>query len=277
MDFSQIFYDFFGKRIAEQGLYGPIEYLVYAGIMLALLFFVLFPLLDKRGIKFDSKFLLALLPYILFGAGLRVLEDMAIIPSSWNPLELAYYFVTPGIYIFIAAVTVACLFISLMLSKQFKFSFHKIFAGIGLIPSLPLLIFELLAFKAWLGVLAVLILTVVTVAILFFVFKKLGWKILQNKLNVFALTSQVFDGSATFVATQFFLCGEQHPLSGWLLDIFPVSFIFAKIVLVLVIIHYVDEEIENKNLRGFIKIIVIVLGFATGGRDLLTLGVGTCL
>jgi len=232
---------------------------------------------DKRGIKFNSKFLLALLPYILLGSALRVLEDMDILPRSWNPLEMAYYFVTPGIYMLIAVATIAGLFLALFLSKKFKKDFHKVFAGIGLAFALPLTAFEMAHFQAWFGFFAVLAITVAVTGILFFAFKKLRWKILENRLNLLALASQTLDGSATFVATQFFVCGEQHPLSGFFLELFPLSFIGVKVALVLVIIHYVDKEIENENLRGFIKIIVAILGFATGLRDILTLGVGTCL
>jgi len=296
MDLYQIFYDFFAKRIAEQGQYNPVEYIVYGAIMLFLAFFVIFPLLHKRGIKFDSKFLLALLPYILFGSALRVLEDMVILPSSWNPLEFAYYLVTPGIWLLIAAVTILGLAISILLAKRFKVSFHKTFAAIGLILALPLLAFELLYFSAWTGVLAVLALSFfmlpvtwiflqLTAPIITFiakifgkVFDSLAWKnLLRQKINLMAVFSQALDGSATLVATQFFFCGEQHPLSGYLLELFPLSFVFAKVALVLVIIHYVDKEIKNENLRGFIKIVVAILGFATGLRDILTLGVGTCL
>ena len=241
------------------------------------LFFVIFPLLDKRKVKFDAKFMLTLLPYILLGSALRVLEDLSFISRSWNPLEAAYYFVTPGIYIFIALVTLVSLFGSLALSKKFGFPFHKLFAAIGLILALPILAFEIMHFQAWLGFFEVVALTIGISLILIFVFGKLKWSLLKGNLNRLALVSQLLDGTATFVATQFFFCGEQHPLSGFLLDWFPASFIGVKIALVLIILHYVDKNIENKNLRGFIKIVVAVLGFATGLRDLLTLGVGTCL
>ncbi len=277
MDLGSIFYEFFAQRIAERGLYGPVEYIVYGAIMLFLLFFIIFPLLDKRGVKFNTKFTLALLPYILLGSALRVLEDMSFLPRSWNPLEPAYYFVTPGIFLFIAAVTLACLFISLAISKKFKVDFYKLFAAIGLILSVPIVFFEILNFQAWIGVIEVLLLVAVTIALLVFIFQKLGKKILKPGLNKLAIISQALDGFATIVATQFFFCGEQHPLSGFLLESFPLSFVFAKIALVFVILYYVDKEIKNENLRGFIKIVIIVLGFATGLRDLLTLGVGTCL
>ncbi len=277
MDFSQILYDFFAKRIVEQGLYGPAEYLVYGAIMLFLAFFVIFPLLDRRGIKFNDRFFLALLPYILFGSALRVLEDMEFLPRSWNPLEMAYYFVTPGIYLLIAVATIGCLLLAKKISKKFGISFHKTFGGIGALLAVPVVLFELMHFQAWLGVFAVLALVAAIVVVLIFTFKKLNWVILQDNLNRLAIASQVMDGSATFVATQFFRCGEQHPLSSFFLDLFPLSFIFVKIALVLVILHYVDTNIKNKNLAGFIKIVVATLGFATGLRDLLTLGVGTCL
>ena len=277
MDAGQLLYDFFARRIAERGIYGPVEYLVYGAVMLLLAFFVIFPALDRRGIKFNARFLLALLPYILLGAALRVLEDMHILPRSWNPMEAAYYLVTPGIYLLIAAVTIACLFIALFISKKFNFSFHKVFAGIGLILALPIVVFELISFQAWLGFFAAITMVIAIVGALIFAFRKLNWVLLKDGLNQLALASQVLDGSATFVATQFFSCGEQHPLSGFLLGAFPLSFILVKVLLVLVILYYLDREIKRENLRGFAKIVVTVLGFATGLRDLLTLGVGTCL
>ncbi len=276
MDLSQIFYDLFARRIAESGQYNIVEYLVYGAIMLLLAFFVIFPVLHKRGVKFDHRFMVALLPYILLGSALRVLEDMAVLPSSWNPLEPAYYLVTPGIWVLIAAVTIGALLLSKLISNRFKVSFHKPFAVIGLALALPIVTIEFLNFAAWTGFFAAIAMAAAITGILFFAFKAFKWEILENRLNILAVASQALDGSATFIATQFFLCGEQHPLSGMLLGLFPLSFVLVKVALVLVIVHYVDKEIKNENLRGFIKIVVAILGFATGLRDLLTLGVGTC-
>jgi uncharacterized membrane protein len=242
-------------------------------------------LLDRRGVKFNAKFALALLPYILLGSALRVLEDMDLLQGSWSPLEAGYYFVTPGIYLFIAVVAIAALLASLFASKKFNVPFHALFAAIGLVPAIPIVLFEMLNFRAWLGVAEALLFAFAAVALLIFAIKRLKRKILESGMNRLAIASQALDGFATLVATgaisvpgaQFFSCGEQHPLSGFLLDFFPISFVIAKLGLVLLILYYVDREIKNENLRGFIKLVVIVLGFATGLRDLLTLGVGTCL
>ncbi|MCX6799218.1 MAG: DUF63 family protein, partial [Candidatus Diapherotrites archaeon] len=223
MGIQALLYDLFGKRIAESGTYGAVEYAVYGAIMLALCFFVIFPILDRRKIRFNARFMLALLPYILFGSALRVLEDMRVLPSSWNPLEPAYYFVTPGIYLLVAAITIAALFVSQAVAKKNEKLFFNFFAAIGLVLCVPVVIFELLNFRAWLGFVAVLALVAVIVASLFFAFKKINSKILAGNLNVLALSSQALDGSATFVATQFFRCGEQHPLSDFLLQAMPFS------------------------------------------------------
>ncbi len=277
MDIGQVLYDFFGKRIAEYGSYGIVEYIVYGAIMLALAFFVIFPALDRRGIRFNAKFMLALLPYILLGSAVHVLEDMHLLQRSWNPLELGYYFVTPGIYLLVAAVTLFCLFFSLFLSKKSGKDFHKIFAAIGIVLAAPVAVFELMNFRAWPGFFYVIAMLLAIVLVLIALGKLLKSRILQDNLNRLAIASQTLDGSATFIATQFFRCGEQHPASGFLLDLFPISFVIVKILLVLLIVYYIDKEIKRENLRGFIKIVIAILGFATGLRDLLTLGVGTCL
>ncbi len=300
MDIAQILYDFFGKRIAEHGTYGIVEYAVYGAIMLAFAFFVIYPALDKRNVKFNAKFLLALLPYILLGSALHVLEDMRLLPRSWNPLELGYYFVTPGIYLLVAVVTIFCLFISLFVSKKFNKDFHKIFAFIGLVFAAPVAVFELINSREVLGFFAVVAMVIAIVAISVFVFKKMHLTLLRNDLNKLALASQVLDGSATFVAVNFFKYGEQHPLSEFFLKtmpkilvaalfpeggpladvffkVFSFSYVIIKLLLVLVILYYIDKEIKRENLRGFIKIVIAILGFATGLRDLLTLTVATYL
>ena len=96
-------------------------------------------------------------------------------------------------------------------------------------------------------------------------------------MNILILAGQTLDGTATYVATQMFRCGEQHPLSEAILGIHPALFVAVKILIALMIIYAVDKEIEDENLRGFIKVAVAILGFAPGLRDMITVGAGTCL
>ena len=260
--------------------YNPVNTLVYGGILLLLSFFVIFPLLDRRGIKFDFKFILALLPYILFGSAFRVIQDMGIFSRSFNPLEFGYYTYTPGIWFLTAFIAFAGIAFAWLADKKFKTGFHKPFAAFGLLFSLPVLAFDVLNFKPASAGGVFLALAMVGFAVLaakLLLEKLLKNRLLENRFNLLVVAGQALDGSATFVATQVFSCGEQHPLSSAILGVYPVAFVIVKVVLAIVILHYIETEIQNENLRGFAKLLLLVLGMAPGLRDMITVGVGTCL
>ncbi|HLD59006.1 MAG TPA: DUF63 family protein [archaeon] len=289
MDISQVFYDLFGKRISDltNGLpsqYSPIEYIVYGVVFFAAAFFVVYPFLNKRGIKFNAKFALAALPFILLASVVRVLGDMRVIHGSPFPWEWSYYFVTPGLYVLFTAIPLFFIWLSYKISQKTKISFYKLLAGFGLILSVPVAVFEIINFKAaaiagFFGVIAlVLVVGFATIFIVDAVSKKLRKKIFfSNGIFKLALFGQLVDACSTFVATGFFRCGEQHPVSGIFLNAFPFSFVLVKIALVLVILYFAEKEIEDDNLKNFIAFLLIWLGFGPGLRDLFTLGVGTCL
>jgi uncharacterized membrane protein len=147
---------------------------------------------------------------------------------------------------------------------------------VGLFIAAPFFLYGLLYFKEPIGFLAVILGTGVIVLL----FSKLllprlfnGW---QNDQNRLALAAQALDGMATFVAIQFFHCGEQHFLPQAIISFSPALFPAVKILLVIAILYYLDKEVKNENLKGFIKTLIIILGFSTGLRDLFTLGAGTC-
>jgi len=278
--------DIFKRCFVEPALspgiqgYNPVNTLVYGGILLLLSFFVIFPLLDRRGIKFNFKFVLALLPYILFGSAFRVIQDMGIFSRSFSPLEFGYYTYTPGIWFLTAAVAFAGIAFAWLASKRFNAEFHKPFAAFGLVFSIPVLAFDILHFNAQAvgGVFIALAMVAFVVLVAKFAMKKLLKSgLLENGLNLLVVCGQALDGSATFVATQVFSCGEQHPLSNAILGVYPAAFVVVKVVLAIVILHYIETEIKNDNLRGFAKLLLLVLGMAPGLRDLITVGVGTCL
>jgi uncharacterized membrane protein len=287
LDFGQILYDLFGKRIADltNGLpsqYSLIEYVVYGAVFLAIAFFVVYPFLNKRGIKFDAKFALSALPFILLASAVRVLGDMGIIKGSPFPWEWSYYFVTPGLYVLFTAIPFFFIWVSYVLSSKTKISFYKWLAGFGLVFSAPVVIFELINFKAWNGFFEVIALVAIvwaiTVFAVDFVSKKLRKKnFFSRGIYKLALMGQLVDGCSTFVATTFFRCGEQHPVSGFFLNAFPFSFVLVKIALVLLIVYFVEKEIDDDNTKNFIPFLLVWLGFGPGLRDLFTLGVGTCL
>ena len=277
---ENIWQEYFVRPAMDTSLqgYNIVNTAVYGIILLVVAFFIVFPFLDKRKVKFDFKFMLSLLPYIVFGSTARVIEDLGIFQRSMNPLEFGYYTYTPGIYIAVGLLAIASLFVSRFLSAKMKIDFYKLFAGIWILFALPVVCFNLLYFKVWAGFFGILALAAVLTYFIIFVYQKLGKKLFEDNMNKVALFGQALDGGATYVALNFFSCGEQHVVSRAIIEnLGPAAFPLIKIALVVLILGYLEKEIKDKNLKGFIKIFITIIGLAPGIRDLFTVAVGTCL
>ncbi|MBN2065933.1 MAG: DUF63 family protein [Candidatus Thermoplasmatota archaeon] len=96
--------------VAEEG-YTLVSELTYGVILVAALF-VIYELLKKLKIVIDWKFCLALLPYIIFGPAMRVLED-----AQYFQEPLVYWFISPLIYLQIAVYALGFLLIGYYLQK----------------------------------------------------------------------------------------------------------------------------------------------------------------
>ena len=270
-----LWYEFFVKPIETYSGYNIVNTLVYAIILLAIAFFIVYPLFKRFKVQFNFQFALGLLPYILLGISVRIFEDLRILPRSANPLEPGYYLISPGIWIFIGLLTIFALLFSVLLAKKVKQPYLKIFGIIGLVLCIPAVLTALLQFTEWLGFFLVLF-TATALTLAAIKLSSLKNKILESNLNRLTLFGQTLDGAATFIATSLFACGEQHVLPRAIIDFYPPLFLLVKIVLVYAILYYLDKHIEDKNFSGFIKVIILVLGFSTGLRDLFTLAAGTC-
>ncbi len=106
-------------------------------------------------------------------------------------------------------------------------------------------------------------------------------KIYENPVNVFIIFGQMFDAAATFVGVDFYGYSEKHPIPDFFFQTFGTSAVFLpiKLALGLAIVYVIDISFSDDlksypNLKGLIKIIVIVLGLGPGTRDVLRLVMG---
>ncbi|MBI5554033.1 MAG: DUF63 family protein [Candidatus Diapherotrites archaeon] len=277
MNLEGIWQEFFVRPATDPSVqgYNLVNTLVYGGILLAFCFFVLFPFLDKKKISFNFHFFLALLPFILFGTLLRALNELGIFSQTLNPLEIGFYTFTPGVWIGTALITVC----GLLLARRFSFgglSFEQKFGLIGFLVVLPVLLFSLLNWtEVWHFVIAAILVAAVVVAV-YVIVRHFRPAFFSDRLNLMAIIGQALDGTASFYAITYCAYSEQHPLSEAILSTSGPAFIFIKIGLVLPILYYVDKDISSPNMRGFVKVMVSILGFATGLASLLKLGIIGC-
>jgi len=267
---------YFADSITKFSGYNIVNTVVYFAILFVAAFLVIFPLLNKRGIKFDFRFAIAVLGFVFLGSSARILEDLRLVQRSANPLEIGFYALSPGIYIAIGLYAIAALFFSLWAAKRFRADFTTVFAAIGYLSALPFVIFDFLRFTELAGFFLSLGFATVLLAVCWFCIRLWKPEIVKNKLNLLAIAGQALEGSSIFVATQFYSCGQSHGFSNIILGTAPLLFPMIKVALMAAIVYSLDTEIKNENLRGYIKLVLIILGFAMGTRNALTLGAGTC-
>ena len=230
---------------------------------ITLLFFVLviFKLLKKLKIGVDEKLALSVSPFIVFGSSLRVLKDAGILTSC--------IFQTPGIYFLTFSITFFFLSVSTFLQRKFNFRYYKITFISGLL--LMSLFLGMLKYENFIGVGYVLIFLIPWI----FLIRFIPWSS-ENKI---ILILHLFDANTTYVSMKFsgilwkVLYTEQHPIPSLLMSFTgtPFSFVLLKFFVVASTILFIDRYSKEKEFNNYIKLIIGILGAATGTRDLLRL------
>lgn len=224
--------------------------------VLILCIYLIFHVLKRLNVKIDKRLAISVSPYILFGASIRVLEDLGILSS--------YFFVTPGIYFLVFSIFFASLLFSLLIKKRFGIPYFKTVFVFGIFLAsftLPALIFRNL--------------TSVFIVLTFFI----PWPIIINIFlkkqpisNRVVLSIHMLDATITFVSINFFGYREQHVIPNFLINFFgPASFIFAKLLVILACLFLIDRFGEEKEVKYYLKIIIGILGASTATRDLMSL------
>jgi uncharacterized membrane protein len=278
MDFIQTY---FIEPITNPGIqgYNMINTIVFS-ILLIIACIIIFKLL-KNKINFNSEFFIALIPYIIFGASMRVIMHQIEsgrliiygIMKTANPLELGFWFFTPGIWL----LTFSLVLIGLLIAGVLKSFDSKKLLYFGIIFALPVLFFNFLSYNNWFWfILTFIIIVLVTFGIVFLINKFTKYKIFNDRTNFFIVLGQAIDSIGSSIAITFFPFTEQHVVSDILIKIHPLVFIIVKLLIAVLLCWSIDDYIKesnNKQLFYFIKVVIAILGLATGLGSLLKLGI----
>ena len=275
MGISEFIFEYFGKTIALDHGYNLINTITYGLFALIIYFLLVRPIIKTYLKQLNIKFFLSISFFVLSGAILRVIEEpystMNLINRSTNPLELGFYFITPGIYFLILGVIGLSILTTILINKIWNYDKINILLGISMIIFLPLLSFAILN-RTHLGVFLISLICIGLIVIVIYYTLKL-FDIKLSSFELFGLLGQTTDGFATFAALTFFpYFSEQHVFSGLLIDNLGAwSFLAVKIMLSLVIMIYLRETKISKFDKRYILLFLLILGFATGGRDLFSI------
>jgi uncharacterized membrane protein len=255
--------------------YNIVDTLTYAVILIAAVFLI-YRWLDRTGFPVDGKFVLATVPFVIFGGLLRVVEDTGYITS-----DLHLLLVTPLIFFVMFFFTIAALFISRTLERAgIIASYHTGYAGIGTISCLLAA-----AFLAWFGftytqvsfsiLLIILVLAIVTsCAVWGFMRYVLKWEYGSDPLYCVLIFGQMLDASATSYGIDLhsIVYTESHVVGGALIawtgtafSMFPLK--LAVLFPAVYILQLYRKEAQPV-LWHLILLAMIIVGFGPGVRGM---------
>lgn len=235
--------------------YNVYNTLAYAALFIVALYAAKWAL-GKWKIKANERLFYALLPYFVFGGLLRALQDY------W-PVK-HWLLITPGIYLLVAALAIGVLLATGKdLRRMEKIGWLVVAAGAGLVTA-----------AAYAGPFRVEWLFAIAGAAVLIVFAlwKAFPKLLASRENRVVAFAQVLDACASAIPIAFLGYGEQHVVSGWVMQLSPFLFPAIKVALVIAALHLIDKEKNEWN--WLLKIAVVVLGLGPGVRDLARVFIG---
>ncbi|MFQ6136069.1 MAG: DUF63 family protein [Candidatus Hydrothermarchaeales archaeon] len=250
------------------------DYVIAIAILLVILWLCSKYLLAL--VAFDEKFLLTLMPYIIFGIALRMMVDIGIFKAS------KYWNVTPGVHVVTVVFASIALGIGLLINRytgreywHFPFVMGSIGAGFFLV--------RLLQHMTHPGRMIYAIALATSTTLVIYVIS--GFfdvsKIFREKENAAIIFAHLLDGSATFVGINVFHFTEEHLLPGYLISLAggnAIVMIPLKIMVILLALYVIErwylEEIlitdDPQKTEGYydiFKFVFFILGIGPGLRD----------
>lgn len=258
--------------------YNIVNTLTWA-IILGICIFGVVRLLKKLNIEANNKFIAAIVPFVLAGSSMRVYEDAGIVQYPFNLL-----LITPIIYFVVFFITLGCLIVAKAISKKWSGkSMETIFASMGALWFIFNILLLLSVQEIALPLVLIYILGLGTLSTLsvYFVANKVGFKVLTDKLNLSILYAHMLDASSTFIGVDLLGYYEKHVLPAYLIDLTGTAFVMypLKLAIFIPVLYIIDtnfnEDAESRNLRTFVKLVILVLGLSPACRNTIRMVFGT--
>jgi len=260
--------DWQGQAVSYHGVmsypgYNLVNTVVYALAGL-LIFYSIYKLLTRYGIKLNNRFFFSALPLIIFGGLARAGEDVGI-TGRLGPL-----FITPVIYLIIAGWALLLIFIA----QRWQLDLNRLFIGSGLtligVYSAVLVLTVGVIDPNFGQLTTILTLAALPAAASYAFGRVLSVKFLTKASYITILFGHLLDASQSYVGMHSGYT-EKMVLPHLLTSLTgPYAIFFLKLGLVLPILYLLDKETAAKRLDSNFKVLfmlaVIALGLPQGIR-----------
>lgn len=277
----QYIYKYYISGIVNDTSYNPVDTVTYA-ILLGVSIFGVLRLLEKLDVDIDTRFIIAVTPYVLAGSVLRVIEDS----NVFTP-PLRYLFVTPVIYFFMFAVTLTLLTLAVILQRKGIIrDYHPLFgyAGVAWTFINLAILLSVEEIENPVPAAAILTLGVISTGIIYLISRVLDFTPLTNRLNISILFTHMLDASSTFVGMDWLGYYEKHVVPTFFIDFagnftdHPSLVMYPlKLLIFIPVLSMLDNKFDiekERKLINLMKLAILVLGLSPATRNTLRLLMG---
>jgi len=257
-------------QYAPYNIYNTATFAIFAIVAVYCIYWLVS---KKLKLKVDGEFYFAAIPFVLFGAFLRVIQDASLLPREVIFAGVSLFpFITPGIYVLVFFALVAGFAASGMIDKKTAVKNTKKVGWFFAVVSLLILISRASFPNAMIGV-GIIALATICAIIFLFADNKIFKKKTEN-VELATVFGQCLDGAATFLGVGFAGYGEQHVVGNAVMAGFggPVAFFLLKVAFAFVVIHVARREFSKSDsdsqARTFLLLLIAIFGLGPGLRDL---------
>lgn len=238
-------------------------------------------LLERYDIGNSPEFFYALVPFGFVGGALRVVEDV----GTFQP-PVSFFFISPLIYVTMAAFTAAVFVIALRLESQGRYdSYWKPLAAAGTIAFTVLALYILVQGFLDPPVFATVpigavVLATASWAVIWFVVKFNFPSIIEptGKMGAVVLWGHMLDAASTAVGVEYFGYGEKQPVVDAIITTTGTaySFILIKAAVIVAILWAFDEKFfeDYERLPYLLLVAILAVGLGPGVRNTLRIMIG---
>ena len=273
---SDFIYKYYIDPIRYEQPYNTVETITYAIILIAAIYLI-YRWFRQSEFSLDGKFVLATLPYVVFGGVLRVVQDTHMIQG-----DIQFALVTPFIYVLIFVYAFGILLLSRYLAKSgFCDNYLTIYSGAGIFS----VFVTVLVLVSWasghtridLYVLTAILLMASSASFAVWAFMRyvLSWKYMADPLYIALLFGQLLDASATSYGIDLHpgvRYIEQHVVGSQLIDWTGTALVMFPLKLVVLFPAIYIMELYRKEANpafwNLVLLAMITVGFAPGIRDM---------
>lgn len=249
--------------VGGYNIYNTLTY----GLLTAFVAFLLYRLFMSLKVNIDLHFFFGASMYVLLGSFWHVFEDTA--PKCMPYLE------APIIYLLFASIGIAVMLVGLLIERKTKTNFAY-WKTMIIVASVAIIASAISFYKIVQPIAALKILGVTLIfGLFFFAFSK-KWKTFFTPINMFVLTSAMFDAASTAIGVSQYDYSEKHILPTFLINLTGTAWIMIplKFIVIMGALYAIDKMEKDTQFNNIVKFAILCVTLGPGTRNTLRILMG---